>query len=581
MPRTAEPIDPRPWHFYWRLHTGVRHKLAGGGVVSILQGLSLVPLPLLLRRFVDDALPSGKTAEVVIVGAMMVGLSLASAGLTLLSRHLLLDVTKTATGRLRDRMTRHLHDLPHQYHCSADSGRLHALIVTDTARLDQASGAFLSASIPAAAGIIGFTWVLVDLKPLLFGVTILAYLPILIGTRYLARAFRRRHHEFRDAFATFSSGIGRTLTLLPLLRQAGIQSEDANVREAEINQVRSTHRTMGWFATAAGIAQSNAIRIGSLAVLVVGASFIVAGKMTGGELVAFYGGMALLNAQVQSLLDTVPTIVGADETLGAIHGFLTEEPDESYKGTEKIEFQGNLAVESLWFSYEKERPVLNDLSLQLSPGEIAAVAGISGVGKSTLLLTILGILRPEKGTILFDGHSLTDLDIVGIRRQIGVVSQNVQLITGSLAENLRLEAPNASDEQLIEALRLAELEAFFNSLPNGLATELGEGGAKLSGGQRQRLALARVLVRRPRLLLLDEPTHGLDPAAAVRLMRTLHGLRERLSILLVSHDISLIREADTIHLLSDGRIAASGAFDELMKSSEHFCEFVGVNAPSP
>ena len=575
MTNSDLPIDSKPWRFYWRLHTGVRHRLAAGALVSILQGLALVPLPLLLRRFVDSALPSGEIGHVVNVGSLMIGLSLAAAGLTLLSRHLLLDVTKTATARLRTRLLRHIHALPHQFHCGAESGRLHALVVPDTARLDQASGAVLSAVIPAAAGIVGFTWVLIDLRPLLFGVTLLVYLPIMIGTRYLARAFRRRHHEFREAFSAFSAGIGHTLTLLPLLRQAGIQDEDVQVRDGEIDRVRSAHRTMGWFATAAGIAQSNAIRIGSLAVLVVGASLIVADKMTGGELVAFYGGMALLNAQVQSLLDTVPTIIGADETLGAIHEFLREEPDATYSGTQPAELRGAIQLEDVHFAYEPSRPVLRGVDLTLAPGEMAAVAGISGVGKSTLLLALLGILRPQEGRVLFDGRPLADLDLVSVRRQIGVVSQDVLLIRGSLADNLRLENPGAPRGELLEALHLAGLDPFLESLPAGLDTEIGEGGAKLSGGQKQRLALARVLVRRPRLLLLDEPTHGLDPAASRRLVQALRRLRERFTILLVSHDIALIREAETIHLLSDGRIAASGTFAELEDRSPDFRQFVG------
>jgi ABC-type multidrug transport system fused ATPase/permease subunit len=188
---------------------------------------------------------------------------------------------------------------------------------------------------------------------------------------------------------------------------------------------------------------------------------------------------------------------------------------------------------------------------------MVAIVGPNGSGKTTIVNLILGFYRPQKGTLCADGHLFSDLDIVHLRRHIGVVTQDAILFSGTILDNITYGYPDASREQVTQAARLATADEFIQQLARGYETLVGENGLLLSGGQRQRIAIARALLRQPRLLILDEPTNHLDTAAARRLMENLRSLPHKPACLMISHDVETVRKAQFVHFLQQGRIVAT------------------------
>jgi ABC-type bacteriocin/lantibiotic exporter with double-glycine peptidase domain len=230
---------------------------------------------------------------------------------------------------------------------------------------------------------------------------------------------------------------------------------------------------------------------------------------------------------------------------------LTTAAVEPYQGTAKIDFQGEIKLEDVSFRYGKPA-VLNGVNLVIQPRRTVALIGPNGCGKSTILHLILGFYRPNTGALYCDGRPYDEVDLSSVRKAIGFVAQNPTLFSGSIRENISYGMPEATLEQIRQAASLALADEFIIKLPDGYDTTIGDDGVRLSGGQRQRIAIARALLRQPKLLVLDEPTNHLDIKAVTRLMENLRPLESKLALLLVSHDREVVRHADDVFEIDNG-----------------------------
>jgi ABC-type multidrug transport system fused ATPase/permease subunit len=239
-----------------------------------------------------------------------------------------------------------------------------------------------------------------------------------------------------------------------------------------------------------------------------------------------------------------------------------------------------LELRGVEFAYDLLRPVLRGVDVAIEPGQMVAFLGSSGAGKSTLLNLLPRFYDPTGGRIALDGHDLREIKLADIRAHIALVPQDSPVIAGTIAENIAFGRPNASDDEIRAAAETAGADRFIEELPHEYRTEVTEGGRNLSGGQRQRLAIARALLTESPILVLDEPTSGLDAHHERLILETLHRLKRRRTIVLVTHSRAAVTDCDRIHVLHEGRIAESGTHDDLLASGRHYAAMSTHPAPA-
>jgi ABC-type multidrug transport system fused ATPase/permease subunit len=317
---------------------------------------------------------------------------------------------------------------------------------------------------------------------------------------------------------------------------------------------------------------------GTIAVIVVAVPDVVAGTFTIGALVAYLGYLNKLYGPAKKLSKvnfSVQKIIAASDRIFEVMAEPLEEMERgrrpalaiaSLRDMEHVD-GGAAAVrfDRVSFAYDRRKPVLHELSLDVAPGEMIALVGPSGAGKSTLINLLFGFYRPTSGTILFDGVPLDDVPLARLRRMIAVVPQDTFLFAGSLRDNIAYAVPGATDEQIVSAAIAACAHDFIVALPDGYRTDVGERGIKLSGGQRQRLAIARALLRSPRVLIFDEATSHLDSESEHLVQQALERGAKGRTVFAIAHRLSTVWQADKIVVLEAGAVVQVGRHEELIR----------------
>ncbi len=353
---------------------------------------------------------------------------------------------------------------------------------------------------------------------------------------------------------------------------ATIKAMNAQTRAFEDFEKRQmkaiwTGYRLGIFRNVQGILVGLVEGWGSNVLFWVGSWFILKGSLSLGQLISFNALLGYFIGPLQRLVTLQPSLqeafVAADR-LGEILD-LPEEIDENKVLLKPARFRGEIELRDLVFRYGARRPVLQGLSLRIEAGQSVALVGPSGCGKTSLAKLILKFYEPEEGEILLDGDNLKDIDTLHLRSRVGYVPQETFLFSGTIRENIALNSAEAPFEGIIEAAKKAGAHDFIVELPQRYDTVLAERGASLSGGERQRIALARALLGRPEILVLDEATSNLDTISERRIEETLAALNgEGMTILVIAHRLSTVVRRDRIFLMEGGRVVESGRHVELL-----------------
>jgi subfamily B ATP-binding cassette protein MsbA len=395
---------------------------------------------------------------------------------------------------------------------------------------------------------------------------------------FASQRLRAVGHTIQQELASLSAIAYEALSAIRIVRSFATEEQELARfrRQGEANVRALVHGTQIQ-ATLQGVVE--VILIVALALLLwVGGREVIAGSMTPGELIAFLG---YLGFMVQPLR-VISRIVGSLQQCLASADRIFEilEVPEVLPAPAFPVFlkpvRGEISFEDVWFAYEPGRWILKGVSLSIRPGERIAVVGSTGAGKTTLADLVPRFYDPQRGAVKIDGVDVRELDLKCLRKQIGIVPQDPVLLKGTMAYNIAYGFEEASPEAIREAAKTAGIADFIESLPAGYETEVGERGVTLSGGQRQRIAIARAIVRDPRILILDEATSSLDTAVEHQIQQAMGLAMKGRTSLVIAHRLSTILESDRILVIDDGRIVEAGTHESLLSAQGLYARLYGL-----
>lgn len=452
------------------------------------------------------------------------------------------------------------------------AGEIQSRLTADTSVLQSLFGSSLSVALRNLLMLIGAVIMMVATQPWLSAVVLLGIPATLLPILWYGRRVRRLSRSSQDQVAELGRYAGEALTGIRTLQAFGHEDIDrhdyGNRVETAFSTAINRTRQRAWLTGIAMLVVFTAVGL----MLWQGGHAVLAGDMSAGELSAFVFYAVLAAGGVAALAEVagdVQRAAGAAERLLELLDArpMITAPAEPRPLPDQVE--GAISIEAVRFAYPHRpaTPVLDGIDLHIRPGERVALVGPSGAGKSTLLHLLLRFYDPQAGRLTLDGIDLRELDPHTLRAQLGLVSQEPVLFSGSAADNIRYGHPEASLQEVREAARDANALSFIEALPRGFATPLGPGGVQLSGGQRQRLAIARALLRDPRVLLLDEATSALDAESERVVQEALDRLMQGRTSLVIAHRLATVIAADRLLVFDHGKLVASGSHASLLESS--------------
>ncbi len=471
---------------------------------------------------------------------------------------------------MRTDLYRHLQHHSIGFFHQRRSGDLVSRTMSDIDTLEEVAIRGVDQAVANILQLIGVAGVILYLNWIVGTATLLPLLGVVLLVRFFNRRVRRVYRQVRDRLGDVSAKLQENFLGMLVIKAFGADRfeiarfERAN-RDYLDASMRGVKARAGYFPAVAAVGF-----LSNVAMLGVGAAMVMAGRFTVGGLVAYRGYWWQLFAPVQTLAQLNEMLQRA----GAAASRVFELMDEPIEVTDKPDArqlpraEGRLACEKVTFAYAKDNePVLRDIDLHIDCGQKLGIVGPSGGGKSTLLSLMLRLYDPQAGRITLDGHDLRDLMQQSLRSHFGVVTQEPFLFNESVRANILYGRPDATEAQLIEAAELANAHGFIEQLPRGYDTLVGERGVRLSGGQKQRICIARAFLADPAILLLDEATAAVEPESETIIQAALTRLLEGRTGLIVSHRLSMVRDADQLIVLRDGRITERGTHEELMERS--------------
>ncbi|MFT4261924.1 MAG: ABC transporter ATP-binding protein [Nocardioides sp.] len=579
----ATAVDPvHPWRSIAHLAAPHRRRVVAGTVAFFIKDAPFWVMPIVTANIVDAVVAGTSLAPVLIngaIGAATIVLNLPANAVFVRN----LSATVRDIGAwLRNALTHRLQELSIGFHARLGASVTQSKVVRDVENVELMLQQVF-APVMSAVGVIVGAGIVVLIRVPEFAVLFVLMVPVAVALMHWLRVrSHERNETFRREVERLSRQVGEMTSLAALTRAHGLEQvatervldTAAGVRNAGVR----LDRLNGRFGALSWVSYQT---LGVIC-LISAATASVTGwlSITPGEVVLLSTYFTIVTNATTNAFALAPIVARGRESLRSVAEVLQEEDIEENRGKPTLgRVTGRLVFDDVGFAFpDSPESVLSRVSLRIEPGETIAFVGPSGAGKSTLINLALGFIRPTEGTIQLDGVDMAGIDLRSARRFFSVVPQEPVLFEGSIRENISYGLESASDARVQQALQDANAWTFVQSLDDGWDTPVGGLGSRLSGGQRQRLAIARALIRDPRVLILDEATSALDIHAESAVRDALERLRRDRTTLVVAHRLSTVRTADRIVVLDRGRIVESGSHEELAEAGGRYAHLLQSQA---
>ena len=537
--------------------------ITAGITLSIGQGLRL----LIDGGFADKSEDNLNTAVLFIIGLAV----LMAAG-TYVRFYLISWLGERVSADIRTAVFDHVITFQPAFFETNRSGDIMSRLTSDTTLLQSIIGSSMSIALRSGISSLGALIMLLATNFKLSLIVLLAIPLILLPILYFGRRVRNLSRQSQDSIASVGSYAGEVIQQIKIVQSFTQESFEKRAFGEEVERAfRVAKRRIGQRAILTAMVIL-AIFGALSAMLWFGGRDVMSGAMSGGDLGAFIFYATLMALGVASLSEVYGELqraAGATERLMELLHAPNEIMLAELIAADVIKLQASITFNEVNFCYPSRpnQAALRDFSLAIPDGKIIALVGPSGAGKSTLFALIQRFYEPQQGNVQFGGVDIRELDLERLRQQIAVVDQQPTLFTGDVIYNIRYGKPGASDEEVIDAAKAAHADEFIRQLPNGYASNLGEQGVRLSGGQRQRIAIARALLKNPRILLLDEATSALDAESENKVQLALDKLMNGRTTVIIAHRLATILHADQIVVMDQGCNVAAGTHHELLANN--------------
>ena len=535
-------------------------------ILLVITGLSLI-VPNILRGVVDQGLIQGETTYLTHAALILLGLGLTAAVLNFFQRYLSEWVAAHIGFDLRNSMYDRIQYLPFTYHDHTQTGQLITRCIEDVRAIQNFAGGSVIEIVQLLFVTVGVMAALISADARLAFITILPLIPMVMMTTDFGDRVTRLFYKVDMALGDLSTRLQENVSGVQVVRAFAREEYEARrFDEANRAYFSSRIRVIGEWSKV--MPTTNLlIALGTILILIFGGQMVLDGEMTVGEIVAFNAYWLMLSAPVQQLAWLVNAAGEAGAGAQRVLEILETEPaiQSPHAALTFPTLRGRVEFQDVSLQYQDEKSVaLVDINLAVEPNQLVALIGQTGSGKTSLVNLIPRFYDVTGGAVLVDSADVRTVNLVSLRRQIGIVLQTSLLFSDTIRANIAYGRPDASEEEILAAARAAQAHEFIEGFPNGYETMVGERGVTLSGGQRQRVAIARALLMDPRILILDDSTSSVDTQTEKLIQEALDKLMEGRTTFVIAHRLATVRRADMILVMENGRIVQRGRHDELL-----------------
>jgi ABC-type multidrug transport system fused ATPase/permease subunit len=538
-----------------------------GLVLIIISRLAGLVLPGASKFLMDDVIPNADMELlwwlILAVVAAIVIQSVTSFALT----QILSVEAQNLISKLRAQVQAHILRLPIRFFDNTKTGELVSRIMTDVEGVRNLVGTGLAQLVGGILTSIICLVLLIAISPLM---TLYVLVPVAIFGLVSMKAFAKIRPIFKERGVINAEVTGRLTETLGGVRVIkGFNAEAQEIKTFEEGVTRLFLNIKKSLTSTSLITSSATLLLGlaSAGIMGIGGYMIMEGELTFGDFLAFTLYLGFMIAPIVQMSNIGSQLTEAFAGLDRTEEIMNTPIEDSLRNrTIKLDqIKGDIEFQNVHFAYEEGKEVVRDINFKAPAGSVTALVGTSGSGKTTIASLAASFLNPEQGTITIDGHNLLEVSLESYRSQLGVVLQDDFLFEGTIRDNILFPRPNATEAELMDAVKAAHVQEFTDRFDDGLDTLIGERGVKLSGGQRQRIAIARAILADPRILILDEATSNLDTESESLIQASLKRLMQGRTTFVIAHRLSTIRQADQILVIEKGKIAEQGKHEELIE----------------